>query len=534
MTVAKAKLLAAAFIAMNALVVALEQDGSAALRGTGIEVGAPAKSMISLTSDATIELLKTPFGMAFGVALGTAMVLFAGRSIKRTAEEKKRLQGLFDENMTSQQLQKMADSGAELPSLVIIRGVVSADGPNVQAVAPTIEGLKSQVGQIHQPANDYIKIAQMAKSNPNMKPITDKVAAQTGIKPEDIPDVKDDYSDAHRDFVGDAIILSEILVARLSVSVLKNETKDKDTGVVKITIKRTARKKSHACFYARKMSPGFHLLDMNGGRLELKLPSAAMLPQFSPIQHGEAPSLFLPVANVMEEFTAFMRKEGLTVQGQHLDLSNMPPSKVTNPDTLLSKFIFVDVQSSTEAGAFGGNPQVLQGISDAYNGAKFLWEPRGYYDFETNMPNYATDTESKMVSPSELSQKLQSAAKVNSAQTPFCEPTFSRASLPGRRDEENCFRVTELAIPRGSDVVVLAKPVKTPNGKVTLVPPNSAEDGADVDNPDAQRYRFRILKGHSIENLLKQRSVNIQAYYGFACTGVFLTMWAGAGYPGLG
>lgn len=529
MPAVKAKLVAAAFIAMNALVVALEQDGSAALRGTGMEAGAPAKSMISLASDATMKGLKSPFGMAFGVALGTAMVAFAGRSIKRTKEEQKRLQNLFDQNMTSQQLQKMADSGAELPSLVIIRGVVSADGPNVQAVAPTIEGLKSQVGEIHQPDNAFIKIAQLAKSDPNMKPLTDKVAAQTGIKPSDIPDVKDDYSNAHRDFAGDALILSEILVARLSVTVRKEEDKEKN-----ITITRTARKRSHACFYARKMSPGFHLLDMNGGRLELKLPSAAMLPQFSPIQHGEAPSLFLPVSNVVEEFFGFLRKEGLTVQGQHLDLSNLPPSKVTDPDTLLSKFIFVDVQSSTDAGGFGGNPQVLQGISDAYNGAKFLWEPRGYYDGAgVDLPKYATDTESKMVSPSELCQKLQSAAQVNTAQTDFCQPTFSRASLAGRRDEENCFRVTELAIPRGSDVVVLAKPVKTPDGKVTLVPPNSAEDGADVDNPDAQRYRFRILKGHSIENLLKQRSVNIQAYYGFACMGAFLTMWAGAGYPGL-
>ena len=51
------------------------------------------------------------------------MVTFAGRSIKRTQKEKKRIQQLFDDNTSAEQLQRMADAGKPLPSLVIIRGV---------------------------------------------------------------------------------------------------------------------------------------------------------------------------------------------------------------------------------------------------------------------------------------------------------------------------------------------------------------------------------------------------------------------------
>jgi len=301
-------------------------------------------------------------------------------------------------------------------------------------------------------------------------------------------------------------------------------------------VTRGCRKNSYACFYGRKMSDGLHLLDMQGGRLELKLPAANCLPQFSPLHHGEAPSLFLPTANVTEEFFSFLRKEGLTVQGKHLDFSNMPPSKITDPDTLLSKFIFLDAQSATELGSFNGNPRSLHGISAAYGNAPFLWEPRGFYDKEPDsggLPSYACDRESQMVSPEELYQRAERAAQTNSANTPYCEPTYSRSELRGRRNEENCFRVTELAIPRGGDVTILAKPVKTAEGKVALVAPNDAEEGADADNPDAQRFRFRILKGHSVETLLKQRALNINAYYGFALLGAFLTTWAAADYPGL-
>jgi len=536
------------------MAAALDPSQGNGLRGLAKSAG-PDES-ISLKEDASIMWLKSPFGQAFGIALGTAMMGFAARSIRRTKDEQKRIQKMFDENTSAAQLQKIADTGAALPSLVIIRGVASADGADVPAVSPGIEGLKSAVGRIDQPENAFIKIAQMAKSDPEgFKPLTDKVQKATGIAPSDIPTVTDDYSHTTADFKsGTPLVLSEILVARLCVYVSKTkgnkgnkddkddkteDKDDKDLLVKKITITRTCRNQSYACFYGRKVSDGFHLLDMQGGRLELKLPEADRLPQFSSIHHGEAPSLFLPTANVDEEFFSFLRKEDLTVQGKHLDFSNMPQSKLTEPDTLLSKFICVDAQSSTDLGSINGNSHVLQGISKAYGGAPMLWEPRGFYDKDNNgddgLPSWApgSDSQAQMVSADELIERGSRAAELNSQNTIYCEPTFSRGELRGRRDQENCFRVTELAIPRGCDVTILAKPVKNAQGKVMLVPPNSAEDGADPDSPDAQRFRFRFLKGHTVENLLKQRDLNIVTYYGFALVGAFITVWAADDYPGL-
>merc|ERR1712137_8127 len=103
---------------------------------------------------------------------------------------------MYDADTKVQQLQSMADAGASLPSLVILRGVVSADGPDVQTVSDKIDGLKSMVGTIDQPENDFLKIAQAAKTDPGMKRFADQVANQTGIKSSDIPDVVDDYSHA--------------------------------------------------------------------------------------------------------------------------------------------------------------------------------------------------------------------------------------------------------------------------------------------------------------------------------------------------
>merc|ERR1711879_791061 len=106
-----------------------------------------------------------------------------------------------------------------------------------------------------------------------------------------------------------------------------------------------------------------------------------------------------------------------------------------------------------------------------------------------------------MVSADELVSMGQTAAQENSNQTKFCEPTFSRNELQSRRDDENCIRYTELAIPRGAPVTVLGRPIKNASGDIELMPPNSSEAGGDVANPDAERFRFRILHGHGVENL---------------------------------
>lgn len=433
----------------------------------------------------------------------------------------KRIQKLYDENTTVQQLQSTADSGASLPGLVIIRGVVSADGGDVKSACPTIDGVKSLVGSIDQPHNRFIEIATLAKSmGPNK--VTDQIAKQTGIKPEDIPDVANDYEHAVRKSPTDlAIVLSEVLVARLCVSTSKTE---KDG---KAKIHRHPRAKSYCCFYSRKVADGLHLLDMQGARIEMKLPSADNLPQHSPMLHGEAPSLFLPTANVMEEFFSFLRKDGLMVQGKKLDLANLPPSELTYPDTLLSKFIFIDTQSTSDTGVFGGSPAALPGIGTAYGG-QFLWEPHGFYD--SCEPEWVENKQSELVSAQELLNRGRKAAQLNTSNTKYCEPTFSRDELARRRDEENCFRVTELAIPRGSDVTVLARPVKTAQGKVMLVPPNDAEEGADVDNPDSQRSKVGCPIGKPFTFCVVRARVVVRRWkWGFRRPGLCLFPFPPAG-----
>lgn len=339
----------------------------------------------------------------------------------------------------------------------------------------------------------------------------------------------------------DPLILSEIIVDRLCGTVAMKSVTD-NSGNERREITRTCRNQSYTCFYGRNVAEGFHVVDAQGGKIPLTLPSADILPQFSQVHHGEVPPLFLSTANVSEEFYAFLRKEGLTVGGKQLDFSNLPPSKITDPSAHLAKFIFIDAQSTTDMGSFAGNGRALHGISEAYGSRKFLWEPRGFYDAnprkhekgEDDLPSYAVDRTSEMVSVDELLAKAANAAEINSRMTSYCEPTFRRELLQKRRNEENCFRVTELGIPRGCEVTVLARPVKDAAGNVRLVAPNSAEDGADVDHPDAQRYRFRIMKGHTVDNILRQRSLNMMAYKGFAILGASITAWAAADYPGLG
>merc|ERR1719215_2126905 len=129
--------------------------------------------------------------------------------------------------------------------------------------------------------------------------------------------------------------------------------------------------------------------------------------------------------------------------------------------------------------------------------------------------------------------------------TPYCEPTFTREQVLQRRDQENCFRYTELAIPRGVPVTVLARPMVVEAGtgegadcRIRLTSPlTSTEDDFKQGEGDAlrgDRFRFRIRPGHTVENLLRIRDLNVNAYYGLAVVGLAFSGWAAAGYPGMG
>jgi len=83
------------------------------------------------------------------------------------------------------------------------------------------------------------------------------------------------------------------------------------------------------------------------------------------------------------------------------------------------------------------------------------------------------------------------------------------------RDADNCFRIVEFGIPAGADVVVLARPTFQGGPRpIRLSPPLSG-------NTFDPRFQFRILQGHTVENLIKHRNASIQAYFGFGIMGMF-------------
>jgi len=70
---------------------------------------------------------------------------------------------------------------------------------------------------------------------------------------------------------------------------------------------------------------------------------------------------------------------------------------------------------------------------------------------------------------------------------------------------------------------VLARPVKQDGPRpIRLCPPDKPASG----NIDDARFQFRILQGHTIENLLKHRNGSLQVYFGFAVMGM-CTVYAG-------
>merc|ERR1712113_1305388 len=208
--------------------------------------------------------------------------------------------------------------------------------------------------------------------------------------------------------------------------------------------------------------------------------------------------------------------------------SHLPAVELSPPVTLLSKFIFIDTQSPNDLGLDADALcAVARNYKNTWGTPQFLFEPRAFYDTcisdDAGVPSYASYKNTCIVDGREFVGMAKRAARENSKQTPFCEPTFQRENLLTQRDEENCFRYVEEAIGRGAEVTVLARPKPVFHGnrcRITLVPPT---DG---------KLQFRILKGYSIDRLLGHRSLNLAIYYGAAAIGFFFTMWSVAGFPG--
>lgn len=487
-----------------------------------------------------------------GMSAGVLVLFYAIYSVYRYRREANRIISLFEANTQIKELSESAAKGEQLPNIVVIRGHIGADGGDICTVSTGIDGLRERVGEIEQPKNAWIEIARQAKSDPQLRGVADAVVQRTGVDADDVPEVPepgDPYARQSNNRGEGSLVVAEILVARICA---KHQSVRREKTTKRVTIKRPRRNESYNCFHGRRVSERLHLIDLDGNRADIELPPADAVGLAGV---SDPPPLFLPVSDVWTEFTHYLRKDGVTgPSGRRQRLDDLPPMRLSDPYTLLSEFIFLDVQSPGDLGGFPGNPSVLEGIGEAFRSgptpAKFLWEPRGFYDSVRgggydDVPAYATKyRKTEMVTARELLDRAQVAAKENARHTPHCEPTFTRLELEQRRDEENCFRYTELAIPRGTPVTILARPMVAQAGtgegvdcNIRLVSPG-CDEGPGPFNADAKnlkdRFRFRILKGHQVENLLRHRELNPTAYYGLALVAMAFIGWAASGYPGLG
>merc|ERR1712107_820101 len=125
----------------------------------------------------------------------------------------------------------------------------------------------------------------------------------------------------------------------------------------------------------------------------------------------------------------------------------------------------------------------------------------------------------EMLTYQELRSRIPVAASLNAKNQDATD--LSGQAMRGARDADNCFRIVELGIPAGSDVVIVARPIFQGGPRpIHLSPPRSPGNVFDA------RSQFRILQGHTIKNLIQHRNASMRIYFGFCLIGV-LTAYYG-------
>jgi hypothetical protein len=125
---------------------------------------------------------------------------------------------MWAKGTTIKQLEDMADKGLKLPEIVLVKGVIDADGPPVGSLTRNIDSLRPLIGQIDQPPNMLIDYGKMVVRGDV------KIA---GIDKDVVKDVKDDYSKRSTKHFDSKFILTDLLVTRLACWAYKEEEEDK-------------------------------------------------------------------------------------------------------------------------------------------------------------------------------------------------------------------------------------------------------------------------------------------------------------------
>lgn len=122
-----------------------------------------------------------------------------------------------------------------------------------------------------------------------------------------------------------------------------------------------------------------------------------------------------------------------------------------------------------------------------------------------------------MLEYEEFKRRLPVAARLNAHNQVATEVS---SSLKWRRIATKTTASASLssASRHQNDVTVLGSPRREDDGSITIAPPPV------TDTVDEERFEFRILRGHTIENLIKHRQGSLQVYFGLACMGLFTVM----------
>lgn len=231
-------------------------------------------------------------GGAITVAVGLAAIGFASRSMKRVSLEKGIISKMWKKKTTVASLMRMPDP---LPKSVLLRGRLGATGPPVEPLTMKVQQLQPLLGQIDQPNNEMIEIGQKFKEElRNRDGHGAKRSESLGKSPRAFTDVKklaeespdealeaEDYHRSEQMLESGEMLVTDLLITRLSCEARKKVTEDKD-GNQQVTITRKPRCARFNVKHVWQVADGLFVRGMEGGKANLQLPEYDVASEKSP------------------------------------------------------------------------------------------------------------------------------------------------------------------------------------------------------------------------------------------------------------
>jgi len=168
------------------------------------------------------------------------VISFAVTSIERTRKEKEVIEKMWSRETTIKGLREKALVGEPLPDVVLVRGFLDSTGPSVKPVTPTVPQLVPLLGQIDQPDNLFLTLADHVKQG-NIKMPKDVSIdhSDINIKNEELLQRDGNMKSAS----SDNLVITELLITRLGCEATKR-TRRKKKGkryTQEVVINRTPR-----------------------------------------------------------------------------------------------------------------------------------------------------------------------------------------------------------------------------------------------------------------------------------------------------